>query len=154
MLVDPPYPSFTLVMIAADPSLRLPSYRSSHLGRFHPYPRGGSRRSEDRDIFVNAYMYTEGSSTNVPAQPCLRPARRCVEVPDNDVSSFELDPPVVGVEYDEYELRAFSGVPTGLSRSKLAEALADLLGELCRRCSQLTLGTLFGTVKSGVERPK
>ena len=41
--VNPPFPSFTLVMSnnmgnPADTS-RLPTYRASHLGRFHPYPR-------------------------------------------------------------------------------------------------------------------
>ena len=52
------------------------------------------------------------------------PIRRCTEVPDNDVSSFELDHPVVGVEYDEDELRAFDGVSGQLGRSKLVGALA------------------------------
>ena len=52
------------------------------------------------------------------------PIRRCTEVPDNDVSSFELDHPVVGVEYNEDELRAFDGVSGQLGRSKLVEALA------------------------------
>ena len=52
--VDPPYPSFTrvvLTMSALPSSLsyssRLPSYRASHVGRFHPYPRGPRRLRED-----------------------------------------------------------------------------------------------------------
>ena len=48
---DPPYPSFALVMDKLesqtfDPS-RLPSYRSSFLDRFHPYPRPPGQRAEE-----------------------------------------------------------------------------------------------------------
>ncbi|KAI8986187.1 hypothetical protein BD414DRAFT_536930 [Trametes punicea] len=42
--IDPPYPSFSLVLSAPLPprdtrTSRLPAYRASHMGRFHPYPR-------------------------------------------------------------------------------------------------------------------
>ncbi|KAG2118127.1 uncharacterized protein F5147DRAFT_768263 [Suillus discolor] len=37
---DIPFPSFSLVMNQSSTSnMRLPSYRTSHLLRFHPYPR-------------------------------------------------------------------------------------------------------------------
>ena len=48
------YPSFTSAMITLEPSLRLPAYRSSYSVRFHPYPRGGPRRSEY--VFVVCYL--------------------------------------------------------------------------------------------------
>lgn len=45
---EPVYPSFTLVMTAAEhASFRLPAYRSSHLGRYHPYPRPPARATPD-----------------------------------------------------------------------------------------------------------
>lgn len=171
MRIDPPYPSFTSIMVKMEPSFRLPTYRSTHAARFHPYPRGGPRRLEAEDLFTVSFLpplatFLEGdfasqdgqphvggpSSNSQPAQhivrvfcrlwlfvcvqllnfppvttifsPPQRPARRCAAVPDNaDVSSFELDIPVVGVEYDEDELLA-AGIPTGLSRSKLAVLLS------------------------------
>lgn len=46
---EPAYPSFTFVLKTADygySDLRLPAYRASHLGRYHPYPRS---RSHCRD---------------------------------------------------------------------------------------------------------
>lgn len=52
------------------------------------------------------------------------PVRRCTAVPDDvDISSFELDRPVVGVEYDD-EGPQGAGVPRGLSQSKLALLLS------------------------------
>lgn len=39
-IYDIPFPSFSLVMNQSSTSnMRLPSYRTSHLLRFHPYPR-------------------------------------------------------------------------------------------------------------------
>lgn len=39
-IYDIPFPSFSLVMSqSSTSSMRLPSYRTSHLLRFHPYPR-------------------------------------------------------------------------------------------------------------------
>lgn len=39
-----PYPSFTLVLTKDSYPFRLPAYRVSHLGRYHPYPRSSSLR--------------------------------------------------------------------------------------------------------------
>lgn len=42
--LDPPFPSFTLMMHEyQNDSLRLPSYRESLVVRFHPYPRKQSK---------------------------------------------------------------------------------------------------------------
>ncbi|KAI0362143.1 hypothetical protein OH77DRAFT_23193 [Trametes cingulata] len=51
--VDPPYPSFAFVLSSPpEPrnarSSRLPAYRVSHMGRFHPYPRVAPGRCTDR----------------------------------------------------------------------------------------------------------
>jgi hypothetical protein len=51
-VLQPPYPSFTLVMssapFAANDNMRLPAYRASHLARFHPYPRAHPSHHEER----------------------------------------------------------------------------------------------------------
>ena len=47
--LEPPYPSFTLVMNKAqdfDVS-RLPAYRKSYLERFHPYARVSTRQPSE-----------------------------------------------------------------------------------------------------------
>ncbi|PIL36670.1 hypothetical protein GSI_00359 [Ganoderma sinense ZZ0214-1] len=82
---------------------RLPSYRSTHVGRFHPYPRGGPRRREDA-LMQTVDHRTADHVTGLPTIPeepepepvRLRPLVVCQEVPDGDVSSLELDCPVVG----------------------------------------------------------
>ncbi|KAM5536029.1 hypothetical protein V8D89_010287 [Ganoderma adspersum] len=82
-------------------SSRLPSYRSSHVGRFHPYPRGGPRRGEDplmQTVDYRTADRTPGLET-IPEEPepvHLSPRAFQGIVPDGDVSSFELDSPVVG----------------------------------------------------------
>ncbi|KAM5530266.1 hypothetical protein V8D89_013591 [Ganoderma adspersum] len=80
---------------------RLPSYRSTHVGRFHPYPRGGPRRGED--VLMQTIDYrTEDHITElatIPEEPepvHLRPLVVFQEMPDGDVSSLKLDCPVVG----------------------------------------------------------
>ena len=52
--VNPPYPSFTLVMSSstgnsADTS-RLPAYRASHSGRYHPYSRAHPSHHENHMV--------------------------------------------------------------------------------------------------------
>ncbi|KAI0780917.1 hypothetical protein BD413DRAFT_15379 [Trametes elegans] len=44
--LDPPFPSFTLVMTQPYDSMRLPTYRESHVLRYHPYPRKHPKTSE------------------------------------------------------------------------------------------------------------
>ncbi|PIL36671.1 hypothetical protein GSI_00360 [Ganoderma sinense ZZ0214-1] len=110
-------------------------------------------------MFTDAYTaHVEGPSSNSdsePAQPRIRPVRRFAAVPDDaDVSSFELDIPVVGVDYDDDELLA-AGISTELSRSKLALLVSNLFGALRRTFLEptATLGRLGG-FKLGVQMPK
>lgn len=50
--IDPPYPSFTFVLSKPlprnDRSSRLPAYRASHMGRYHPYARVAPSQCQDR----------------------------------------------------------------------------------------------------------
>ncbi|CDO69516.1 hypothetical protein BN946_scf184785.g21 [Trametes cinnabarina] len=83
--IDPPYPSFALVLSKAANSvhptspptsivirnnahasnapqsstLRLPAYRAAHIGRYHPYPKVASRRGDDRLMSTVDYRYAE-----------------------------------------------------------------------------------------------
>ncbi|ETW86269.1 hypothetical protein HETIRDRAFT_449133 [Heterobasidion irregulare TC 32-1] len=68
--VRPPYPSFTLVMSSnmstmsnpADTS-RLPAYRASHLGRFHPYPRAHPSYHENYMSFPSSAFVCDAQTT-------------------------------------------------------------------------------------------
>ena len=60
--VDPPYPTFTLAMSAPGLSIidssRLPTYRSTHVGRFHPYPMAMRRRDREEALMVRLLFLT------------------------------------------------------------------------------------------------
>lgn len=53
-LPQPPYPSFALVMSSSNfavyDNTRLPAYRTSHLNRFHPYPRTHPSSHQERHM--------------------------------------------------------------------------------------------------------
>ncbi|KAI1794048.1 hypothetical protein LXA43DRAFT_971672 [Ganoderma leucocontextum] len=97
-------------LLPSDPS-RLPAYRSAHIGRFHPYPRSAPRRGEDALMQTVDYRMVDcmtGLDTipEVPEPVHLSPLA-CQEIPDGDVSSFELDYPVVGdASFFEQSVRA------------------------------------------------
>ncbi|KAI0273543.1 hypothetical protein BC834DRAFT_966055 [Gloeopeniophorella convolvens] len=65
----PPYPSFTLVMttspFAAYDNMRLPAYRGSHLGRYHPYPRSHPSHHEEHMTTVD-YRFSDPPRPPVP----------------------------------------------------------------------------------------
>ncbi|OBZ77494.1 hypothetical protein A0H81_01975 [Grifola frondosa] len=68
-------------------SSRLPSYRSGHTERYHPYPRP-SRSRETRLMNTVDYRYVDLPTWGSP--PCtvrLRPVFSCV---DSDVSTVDL----------------------------------------------------------------
>ncbi|KAI1793019.1 hypothetical protein LXA43DRAFT_303904 [Ganoderma leucocontextum] len=120
-------------LFPSDPS-RLPSYRSTHVGRFHPYPRSTPRRGEDALMQTVDYRTVDHITelATIPEQPehvHLRPLVVCQEVPDGDVSSLELDYPVVGdASFFEQAVRAEDDVG-----EKVKAAVAHLLVALRRR---------------------
>ncbi|KAI0918202.1 hypothetical protein AcW1_009859 [Taiwanofungus camphoratus] len=88
-----PYPSFTLAMTMIDRSSnRLPTYRSSHLLRFHPYPRVARRHDRD-DPLMNTidYRYIDEFPCDPPSSIFLEPTNANGEDPDGDVSTLDLD---------------------------------------------------------------
>ncbi|KAI0721963.1 hypothetical protein C8T65DRAFT_692101 [Cerioporus squamosus] len=134
--IDPPFPSFTFVALKMA-ELRLPAYRRTHLERYHPYARAVRQRLEDAFMAIDA---AASSPPGTPPPPQLsslpqRPTTPCV---DNNVSSFELDGPAIGAEPKE------DAAPVGedqdqLGRTKIAAALAELVGVLRRRLALLVL---------------
>ncbi|PIL31478.1 hypothetical protein GSI_06180 [Ganoderma sinense ZZ0214-1] len=129
-----------------DPS-RLPSYRSSHVGRFHPYPRGGPRRGQDALMQTVDYRTadrTPGLDT-IPEEPepvHLSPLAH-QEIPDGDVSFFELDHPVVGdASYFDRGVR----VENAGEKTRLT-AITHILTALRRR--SLALLASMNVLKSG-----
>ncbi|EJF63067.1 hypothetical protein BD309DRAFT_985596 [Dichomitus squalens] len=124
----------------SDPS-RLPAYRFSHLGRFHPYPRSAPRRAED------ALMQTVDYRTRTGLDPILeepepvriRPLVVCQEIPDGDVSSFELDYPVVG-DTEFFDQNAAAPMEVG---GGLKAGLLHLLVALRRRSLALLAAGAF-----------
>ncbi|KAI0370302.1 hypothetical protein BV20DRAFT_1052633 [Pilatotrama ljubarskyi] len=149
--LDPPYPSFTLVMTSLESS-RLPSYRSFHVIRFHPYPRTARSRPEERLITIMDRRTFEGPIiAEAAAAAQIRPTSGCEEAPDNDTSTFELDPlPVLSAEPEQQDPPAEAEAAAELGRSKLAAALTDLLGAL--HCRYLTLEAVRNFLRS--EPPK
>ncbi|RDX53040.1 hypothetical protein OH76DRAFT_1399632 [Lentinus brumalis] len=128
--IDPPFPSFTFVATKMAEN-RLPAYRHTHLGRYHPYARVVRQRLED------AFMAIDAAASTVPPTPALRPTTPRIEPVDIDVSSFELDGPVAEGEQE--------GVLPGvedqdqLGRPKISAVLTDLVGVLRRWLALLVL---------------
>ncbi|KAI0067918.1 hypothetical protein BV25DRAFT_889688 [Artomyces pyxidatus] len=73
---DPSYPSFAWVMSSSlgnantDTNLRLPAYRASHLGRFHPYARTRRPAREEWHMTTVDHRFDD---TYMPPTPRLRP---------------------------------------------------------------------------------
>jgi len=75
---QPPYPSFTLVMssapFAAADNMRLPTYRASHLARFHLYPRCHPSHHEERFLKTIDHRFSELSTGPVRGVAAIAPA--------------------------------------------------------------------------------
>ncbi|TFK85900.1 hypothetical protein K466DRAFT_566344 [Polyporus arcularius HHB13444] len=129
--IDPPFPSFTFVATKMAEN-RLPAYRHTHLGRYHPYARVVRQRLED------AFMAIDAAASTAPPTPALRPTTPRTEPVDNDVSSLELDGPVVEAEPEEEVLPRVEDQDQ-LGRPKISAVLTDLVGVLRRWLALLVL---------------
>ncbi|PIL36669.1 hypothetical protein GSI_00358 [Ganoderma sinense ZZ0214-1] len=108
-LVDPPYPSFTLVVTKMYPSSprpfdssRLPAYRAAHVGRFHPYPRGPRRNTEAN--YTPTVDYSPPLETIVEEPEAVEIRRLTVYYDEEEDSinselSYELAEPLAGEWY-------------------------------------------------------
>ncbi|OSD08282.1 hypothetical protein PYCCODRAFT_1462546 [Trametes coccinea BRFM310] len=141
-LVDLPCASPSLVWPDARPhnkdASRLPPYRSSHLDRYHPYPRvmPAARRlandtvqeaARDRARPKESAQDAEFLITTPPSQPPQR-ATACQERPDVDVEPYE-DEALAAVD----DPAGGQPTPHPVRRTKLTAALADPVAVMRRR---------------------
>ncbi|KAI9064476.1 hypothetical protein FKP32DRAFT_643802 [Trametes sanguinea] len=180
--VDPPYPSFTFALsksqatpslppesivirhsdpgtASRSPSSRLPPYRASHMGRFHPYPRAAPlRRGEDRLMNTVDYRYAEeplweeAGVESVRTTPLARLPQLASSIglselivsQNDDAAALEGDPadlPVAAADGAHIppamgtESAATLPPPAvlGLSKSAFLMTLSDMLAALRRR---------------------
>ncbi|OJT04316.1 hypothetical protein TRAPUB_4950 [Trametes pubescens] len=130
--IDPPYPSFTFVLSKPlprnDRSSRLPAYRASHMGRYHPYARVAPSQCQDRLMNTIDYRYADEplwEETVGEAQGVTT----CESLSDNDNDSAIS--PVVDAEHEN--AAESPALPQAqLSRSKLVATLTDVLVALRR----------------------
>ncbi|KAI8998606.1 hypothetical protein BD414DRAFT_475552 [Trametes punicea] len=138
--VDPPYPSISYVLSNPQArnaqSSRLPAYRSTHVGRYHPYPRAEPGRYEDRIMVAGDRHEAEELALEGPLVVPRRRVTTCVEMPDGDSHPYEDDPlPVVGVESDIMDAypSANIGDTAAGSLSKVVAAISELLVAMRRK---------------------
>ncbi|KAL1944470.1 hypothetical protein VTO73DRAFT_2900 [Trametes versicolor] len=137
--VDPPYPSISSVFSTPQPrntrSCRLPAYRSSHAGRYHPYPMYGRVSCQERLMstsdrrYEQALLWEAEEPLVVPPQPRVT---TCTEVPDPDACPFEDEPLLTEDPEDEPEL-ANTAPPAAASPMLVVDVLAALLAALRQR---------------------
>ncbi|KAI0333635.1 hypothetical protein GY45DRAFT_1334895 [Cubamyces sp. BRFM 1775] len=131
-------PNFAIAPVPSSPqsrnnrSGRLPTYRSTYIGRFHPYARFVSpkRRDEEQMAITDSLQELEGD--NLPWEMVAAPRPRvciCTEALDRDTHPYEDDP--LNVPEDEAVADAFElNVPRA---SKVAAIINDLFAAFKRR---------------------
>ncbi|KAI0362141.1 hypothetical protein OH77DRAFT_1515442 [Trametes cingulata] len=147
--VDPPYPSFAFVLSSTlEPrnarSSRLPAYRASHMGRFHPYPRVAPGRCTDRLMNTVDYRYAEDPLwEEAGAEP-----GDATENEENLVDA-EVVPATTHCEpSDDENTTTPATTESRLSRSKLVMTLSDTLAALRRYLSRQAMKTFFASERS------
>ncbi|KAI9064475.1 hypothetical protein FKP32DRAFT_1675960 [Trametes sanguinea] len=114
------------------PVSRLPSYRSSHMGRYHPYPRLAPSLRERKAKNFDAIL--EGDAQNDRPQILTARVDGCVEQPDPDTSPYE-DEALVDNSTDAERLDVVPMHP--LRRSKLAMIVSSLIAAVRRHYPSL-----------------
>ncbi|KAH9901422.1 hypothetical protein C8Q73DRAFT_244756 [Cubamyces lactineus] len=122
---------------------RLPTYRSTYMGRFHPYARFVSpkRRNQERMKTEDGLHDDEDSSSEMVAAPVYPRVCTCTEILERDTHLYEDDP--LSLHEDEaaadtYELN----VPRA---SKVAAIINDVFAALKRKyLSILAAKRFFG----------
>ncbi|KAI0333634.1 hypothetical protein GY45DRAFT_277147 [Cubamyces sp. BRFM 1775] len=175
--IDPPYPSLTLVLTRPPPPTsfppspalpppsppahtsrssesRLPTYRMSHMGRYHPYPRvvapapaPAKERHEDRLMSTVDYRYADEPLWEEPESESeiedvhIENAREggiLRETASSDIASAHSVVAEPAVRKSKLEK---------LGRTKLAVAFSDTFGALRRRYLSLQAAKSFFKVE-------
>ncbi|KAH9856922.1 hypothetical protein C2E23DRAFT_881421 [Lenzites betulinus] len=144
--VDPPYPSFALVLSTPQPRprqpppSRLPPYRAAHMGRYHPYARVSPGPCQDRLMNTVDYRFTE--------EPLWEDDGELQSATGSDDDDDTND----ALPNHNAERERGDGHPPPeeskmeLSRSKLVDTLTDVLMTLRRR--YLTLQAVKSFLKA------
>ncbi|EMD34412.1 hypothetical protein CERSUDRAFT_97671 [Gelatoporia subvermispora B] len=115
---EPSYPSIDLVLSnGGSDTSRLPSYRSSYLGRYHPYPQT-RRRASDRLMQTVDYRYSDDEEVTFPR---LYPIVEDQTEVERDIDNLDT------------ALNASNG-PQPKRRRRLSALVVDLALAVCRRC--------------------
>ncbi|KAI0647090.1 hypothetical protein C8Q79DRAFT_1009232 [Trametes meyenii] len=134
---------------------RLPAYRSSHMGRYHPYPRAAPGQCQDRLMTTVDYRY---GAEPLWEEPAIESYSDSDEDSDGANTAVEAAPPSTSstaVDHSEPAAGAQSQPATTspLSRSKLVAVLSGALATLRRRyLSRLAVKNFLkgeGLTKSG-----
>ncbi|KAI0831342.1 hypothetical protein BC628DRAFT_751801 [Trametes gibbosa] len=156
--VDPPYPSIASVLSApkprSPPSLRLPAYRASYVGRYHPYPRCGRVACRERltEPLESRYEEEAAWGAEEPVAQTQPQARICVEAPDDDDAAAAAaallyeDESLTGAEVEPAPQAGHVPPETTPAALKLAEVALVLLAMLRRRYRS-RLGVIKGLLK-------
>ncbi|KAI0647089.1 hypothetical protein C8Q79DRAFT_925719 [Trametes meyenii] len=135
--IDPPYPSFSSVLSFPQnrnaQSSRLPTYRSTHMGRYHPYPRVARTYCQEQLLDTMEYHYEEEALWEEPAEELLpqeRRVRHCEEVLARDYTSYE-DDALPATPHDDDGTTA--EVPPPQAQGDVVSAFADLFALLRRK---------------------
>ncbi|RPD62051.1 hypothetical protein L226DRAFT_571428 [Lentinus tigrinus ALCF2SS1-7] len=114
---------------------RLPTYRCTHLGRYHPYPMASRRGGEHYLMTTVDRRDVVGSLEPIIEEPevvIAGPAVACQERPDPDSCPYESDCPVVDDDLvREYEYRRHAEATGGNRR--LAVAFVNMMFTLRRK---------------------
>ncbi|KAI0664768.1 hypothetical protein C8Q70DRAFT_1048981 [Cubamyces menziesii] len=119
---------------------RLPTYRSTYMGRFHPYARFVSPKRRDKEqmykIEDGLYEDEDSSWEMVAAPPRVC---NCTEVLDGDTHPYEDDP--LSLHEDEAAVGAYE--INGPRASKVAAIINDLFVVLKRKYQSILAAKRF-----------
>ncbi|KAI0721988.1 hypothetical protein C8T65DRAFT_629887 [Cerioporus squamosus] len=140
-LSPPPYPSFTTVMATTGllpPCVaRLPSYRSTHLGRYHPYPMTFRPRDEDYLMTTVDHRGAFGDLDPIIEEPevgAVEPAMTWQELPDRDFCPYESDYPVLEEDLVlQYEEARRQQAETTSAHRKVVAAFVNMMFAMRRK---------------------
>ncbi|OCH89084.1 hypothetical protein OBBRIDRAFT_40048 [Obba rivulosa] len=86
--LEPPFPSIDLVLSkAGHDASRLPSYRSSYLARYHPYPQT-RRHATDKFMRTVDYRFSDESLEN--PSPQLEPVGGVQAEAERDIENLDM----------------------------------------------------------------
>ncbi|KAI0331092.1 hypothetical protein GY45DRAFT_1336403 [Cubamyces sp. BRFM 1775] len=160
--IDPPYPSITFVLSTAPPQLlplplqpnppprnarssRLPAYRVSHMGRYHPYPRvaPAAERCEDPLMSTVDYRYVEEPLWEEESEASVDSGHATAGGQTvGDEASANVEPSPIA-STDSVSGQTATDPGSQLSRSKFVTSLSEMIVMLRRKYLSLQFRTFL-----------